>query len=215
MRRFRYLLLFTAGIALGLPLTAAVVSADDPHPPCEGIRVQFGGGSSFTVPAPPDGYVWVSFYSKSANNDHQAQDATVGATWTSGEFNAQGVEQDISHVDGCKILIVTTTTTTTVAPTTTTTTTLPDTTTTTSTTLPDTTTTSSTVPDDTTTTVVDTTTTTGVDTTTTVPDTTTTSPDGGSTTTTDPAVTTTTDPVVTTTTGPDTDPDGGRLPLTR
>jgi len=201
-------ILATLAVVIGGMFVVTTATADDPHPACAGVRIQGGeGATSFTVPAPPDGWQWVSVYSKSANNDHRAQSTAVGATFTSGEFNANGVEQAISHVDLCKVRIVTTTTTTT-APSTTTTlppttttssTTTSTTSTTTSTTLPDTTTTSSTLPDSTTTTEPDETT----STTTTVPDdSTTTSSTAPETTTTVPGETTTTEPGVTTTEPP-------------
>ena len=210
--------------ATAITLSGGLASAneDNNHPACPAgsIRLIYNvGGSSITVPSPPDGYVFVAGWVKGPNSPettpqgHVAISNLAPGTVVSTPYFKDGRPQAMSHHEYCKVreqVTTTTVATTTTEPTTTTstttttlvtTTTDPTTTTSTTTTVEDTTTTSTTI-DETTTTVGEQTTTTVTEpTTTTIVDTTTTDP---ATTTTVAGVTTTSVEEATTTIAPTT-----------
>ncbi len=92
--------LVTAAFAVVLPLR---VAADSPHPPGANHVEISVDAPTFTIPDPADyGFdFWVAAYTKAGNNDDKLWDGSLepGTVLTSREFNDQGNERDISHVD--------------------------------------------------------------------------------------------------------------------
>jgi hypothetical protein len=84
------------------PITAPTGCA---HPPCANRIEVAVNAATYTIPDPADyGYAaWSEIWSKSGANPHQQHTPTpaVGEQITSGQFNDNGEELDISHVDLC------------------------------------------------------------------------------------------------------------------
>lgn len=89
--------------------------------PTGGVKLE-PVSTPFIVPAPPAGTTWTLLVLKAATTNTTVADPVVGAAYTSGVFNGNGVEQAISHVILCSRQTATTTSTSTTSSTTTSTT---------------------------------------------------------------------------------------------